>query len=57
LWAQGKADEVIQQERLLNEWAKTDNIDVHCGCVGSNGSKRDAEIVKKICAQHLAVAA
>jgi len=56
LWAQGKADAAIQQEHLLDELAKTHDIEVQCGCVvGGHASKQDVAIVERICAEHSAV--
>ena len=56
MWAQGKEDAAIQWERLFRELAKTDDIDVWCGCVlGRFDREQEKDIVEKICAEHAAV--
>jgi len=56
LWAQGKEGAAIQWERLFRELAKTDDIDVCCGCVlGRFDREQEKDIVEKIYAEHAAV--
>jgi hypothetical protein len=56
LWAQGKEDAAIQRERLWDELAKTDDIDVRCGCVLERFDReQEKDIVEKICAEHSAI--
>jgi DNA-binding NarL/FixJ family response regulator len=54
LWAAGKAGEVVQLERLCEELAKSQDVDVLCAYPLPH-SHVDDEVFKRICAEHTAV--
>jgi len=54
--AQGKTNMAIQLERLLRELAKTDEIDVPCGCaIETYDLEQEKDIIERICAEHSSV--
>jgi hypothetical protein len=56
LWAQGKADAAIHQERLWNELAKNYDVDVQCWSIsGNDDRKENKDTFERICAQHSVV--
>ncbi len=54
LWAEGKTDEAIRLEQLLNELAKSHEIDILCPYPNPQGHEDD-HAFKSICAEHTAV--
>jgi len=56
LWAQGKADAAIHQERLWNEFARNYGVDVQCWSVsGKDDRKENMDTFERIFAQHSVV--
>ena len=54
LWAEGKVDEAMRLEQLLNELAKGHDIDILCPYPMEQGQE-DNPALKSICAEHSAV--
>jgi CheY-like chemotaxis protein len=52
LWAEGKTDAALNIERLLNEFAKNQNIDILC--VYPEPQQQGEDAFKSLCAQHTA---
>ena len=56
LWAQGNAEAAIQVEKLGNQLANTNDVDILCGySLGSVQGGMDSQIFQRICAEHSAV--
>ena len=56
LWEQGNVEAAIQVERLGNQLAKTNDVDILCGYfTGSVGGGMDSHCFQRICAEHSAV--
>lgn len=56
LWARGNAEAAIQVEKLVNQLAKTYDVDILCGySPGSPGVGTDDHTFQQICAEHSAV--
>jgi MEDS: MEthanogen/methylotroph, DcmR Sensory domain len=56
LWAQGNAEAAIQVEKLGNQLAKTNDVDILCGySLGSVQGGMNSHIFQRICAEHSAV--
>jgi hypothetical protein len=56
LFAQGKADAAIRLEHLLDEIAKTYDVDILCGYIlGTLGCLPNKHIYDEICAEHSTV--
>jgi hypothetical protein len=54
LWADGKTDEAMQIERLINELAKSHAIDILCTYPSPDGH-RNGQMYKDLCAAHSTV--
>ena len=54
MWAEGKTDEAIRLEQLLNELAKQYDLDILCPYPLPQGQD-DTPLLKNICAEHSAV--
>jgi DNA-binding NarL/FixJ family response regulator len=54
LWAEGKTDEAIRLEQLLNELAKSNDIDILCLYPSPHEREHDP-VLKSLCAEHSAV--
>jgi hypothetical protein len=56
LWAQGKADAAIHQERSWEALAKNYDIDVRCWSISKEDKpQEDKDLTLRICAGHSAV--
>jgi hypothetical protein len=56
LWAQGKADAAIHQERSWEELAKNYDLNVQCWSISKKDKRQeDKDIILRICAEHSAV--
>jgi hypothetical protein len=56
LWAEGNADAAIQVEKLGNQLANTNDVDILCGySLASVQGGMDSHIFQRICAEHSAV--
>jgi KaiC/GvpD/RAD55 family RecA-like ATPase len=56
LWAKGNAEAAIQVEKLGNQLAKTNDVDILCGySLASVQGGMDSHIFQRICAEHSAV--
>ena len=56
LWAQGNAEAAIQVEKLGNQLAKTNDVDILCGySLRSVQGGMEGHIFQRICAEHSAV--
>lgn len=53
-WAEGRADEAIRLEQLLNDLAKHHDVDTLCAYPRAQGQE-DNPALKNICAEHSAV--
>jgi DNA-binding NarL/FixJ family response regulator len=54
LWARGHAEAAMQLERLTDEFARTQSVDILCAYVSDGFSREQAGVYESFCSQHSA---